>query len=244
MSPTLTTFLFEIVNFLLLVWLVSWLLFKPVRAALQARQEAERRRREEVAAGAADIDQQRRELDERLRAFEGDTARMRQEQLNAVTQEASSIRAQAREAAQRERESVKQAMAQLERAQIEQLSAAVAAAARETVVRLLATLDTRDLETSLVRAATRRLAVLDKAQLGAVLVESAHPLDEANRAILTEALDGDAQGLDFRVVPDLGDGIRIVTARGVIDASTRGIAREAERRLTEVLALPVSEAIA
>jgi F0F1-type ATP synthase membrane subunit b/b' len=33
-SPTLTTFLFEAANFLVLVALLSWLFFKPVRQAL------------------------------------------------------------------------------------------------------------------------------------------------------------------------------------------------------------------
>ena len=44
MSPTLSTFLFELTNFLLLAGLLGWLLFKPVRNALQERQASENAR--------------------------------------------------------------------------------------------------------------------------------------------------------------------------------------------------------
>lgn len=241
MSPVLTTFLFEIVNFLFLVLLVGWLLFKPVRAALQAKQDAETRRRKELDARTADIERQRTEIDERLRAFETDIERKRQEHAAAATQEAAAIRAQAREATERERESVTRMLSQLEGAQLAQLSDAVAMVTRDAVARLLTTLDAADLDTSLVHAACRRLA-FDGTSLGAVLVESALPLDEAARAALTAAFDGRAHPVDFRVVPDLGGGLRIVTSKGLIDASVRGIAREAERLLSDTLAMGASEA--
>jgi len=53
---------------------------------------------------------------------------------------------------------------------------------------------------------------------------------------VTGALNGHSRSVDFRIVPDLGEGIRIVTSKGVIDASTRGIARDTQRLLTEALA--------
>ena len=239
MSPVLTTFVFEIVNFLLLVSLVSWLFFRPVRAALQARQDAEKRRREELDARHADFDQQRRELEERRRTFDVDTARMREALLATTSQEAAAIRAQASEAAQRERESVERTMAQLEQAQIEHLSSAVAVVARDTVVHLLTALDGSDLETSLVTAAARRVTTFDSNGLGIVLVESAHALDDRHRNVFLAALNG--QSVDFRVVPDLGEGVRVVTARGLIDASTRGIARQAEQALKDALAYRLTE---
>ena len=242
MSPTLATFLFELINVLLLVGLLGWLFFTPVRATLQAKQDAEQQRRDELAARVAEADRQRADLDKRLQAFETEMAQLRQAHLAAATQEAAAIRAQAHEAAERERESVARTFAQLERAQLERLSAAVAAATRASVARLLATLSAPDLDVSLVHAACRQLAALDGRPLGAVLVESAHPLGDSARAAVTAALDGHAPSAQFRVVPDLGAGLRIVTSKGLIDASALGIAREAERMMTDALAVESAEA--
>lgn len=244
MSPTVATFLFELINVLLLIGLLGWLFFKPVRAALQAKQGAEQQRRDELAARVTEVERQRADLDHRLRAFETDMAQRRQAHLAAATQEGAAIRAQAHDAAARERESVARTFAQLERAQLERLSAAVAAATRESVARLLATLGAADLEVSLAHAACRQLVALDGSSLGAVLVESAHPLGDAARAAVTAALDDHAHSAQFRVVPDLGGGLRIVTSKGLIDASARGIAREAERLLADALAVESREATA
>lgn len=240
MTPTLATFLFELINFLLLVSLLGWLLFKPVRAALQARKDAEKQRRDELAARVADAERQEAEIQQRIRAFETEMAAMRQQHLAAATQETAEIRRQAHEAAERERDAARQGLAQLERAQLERLSAAVAVVTRQSVTRLLATLDAPDLDMSLVRAACSRLAVLNDTR-GTVLVESAHPLDETARSALAAALDGNTQTTEFRVAPDLGVGLRIVTSRGLIDASGRGLAREAEQALTNALAVESSE---
>ena len=244
MSPTLATFLFELINVLLLIGLLGWLFFKPVRAALQAKQDAELARRNELASQLADAERQRAELERRLRAFETEMAQMRQAHLAAAAQEATATRAQARERDDRERESLMRALAQLERAQLGRLSAAVASTTRASVARLLTTLSGPDLDGSLVHAACRQLAALDGRSLGAVLVESAHPLGDADRAAVTAVLDGHAPAAQFRVVPDLGAGLRIVTSEGLIDASALGIAREAERMLTDALAAEAAEATA
>jgi F-type H+-transporting ATPase subunit b len=236
MSPPVSTFLFELINFLLLAGLLGWVLFKPVRRTLQARQDAERQRRDELASAAGDIERQRAELQHRLTGFEAETARVRQERLAAATQEAEAIHAQAHAAAERERDAARRMLGQLERAQLERLSAAVATTTRESVARLLAALGAPDLDVSLLHAASCRLADLNGAPLGTVLVESAHPLDDAARVVLTRALDGHAYSADFRVDPHLGAGLRILTAKGLIDASALGIAQHAERLLTEALA--------
>lgn len=237
MSPTLATFLFEMINVLLLASLLGWVLFKPVRAALQARQDAERQRRDTLAAQEADIERQRLEIERQLRAFEAEIAEARQQQLAAAAAEAATIRRQAHEAAERERESVTRTLAQFERAHLERLSTAVATVTGESLARLLATVDGPELDESLARVACARLITLDGGTQGAVLVESAHPLDDVARATVTTALSSRAHSTEFRVVPDLGAGIRIVTAKGLIDASAQGIAREVERVLVDSLAM-------
>lgn len=235
MSPALVTFLFELINVLLLISLLGWLFFKPMRAMLQSKLDAENQRHRQLAAREAEVDQQRADLDQRLRAFDTDMAHLHQAHVTAATQEAIALRTQAHEAAEREREAVRRSLAQLQRAQLERLSAAVAAATRQSVARLLTTLSAPDLEVSLVHAACRRLEAVDGRPLGAVLIESAHPLGDAARATVTAALEGRAPSTQFRVVPDLGAGLRIVTSKGLIDASARGLAQEAERLLTDAL---------
>lgn len=236
MSSTVTTFLFELTNFLLLAVLLGWLLFKPVRAVLQARQAAEKQQAEELAARLVESDRQRADLDQRLRVFESETAELRRRHVAAADQEAAAIVAHAHDTVERERDLVRRGMAQLEHAQVERLSAAVAAATRESIVRLLATLNAPDLDASLARAACGQLEGLKPGALGQVLIESARPLTESLHAAIASALNADAPSATFRVVPDLGAGLRITTAQGLIDTSAQGLGRQAEGLVRDALA--------
>lgn len=236
MSPTVTTFLFELANFVLLAVLLGWLLFKPVRSVLQTRQAVEKRQTEELAARAAESDRQRSDLDQRHRAFEDEIAELRRKHIAAADQEAAVIVTHAHDAVERERDAVKRGLAHLEHAQVERLSAAVAAATRESIVRLLTTLNAPDLDASLAQAACRQLEGLQGSALGPVLIESARPLADSTHAAIATALRADAPSAEFRVVPDLGAGLRITTAQGLIDTSALGLARQAEGLVRDALA--------
>ena len=236
MSPTLTTFLVELVNFLLLVALVGWLLFKPVRSALQTRLAAEQRQADELATRAAEAERLQAELERRHRAFQEETAELRKQHVARANEEAAAIVAGAREAAVRERESVQRVLGHLERAEVERLSAAVAAVTRESVARLLTTLDLVELETGLMRAACRQIESLGDRPLGAVLVESARPLDGGQETAIRATLDGHAASTEFRITPHLRAGVRVTTAMGLVDASAIGIAAQAEADLMHALA--------
>ena len=242
MSPTLTTFLFELTNFLSLAGLLGWLLFKPVRGVLQARQADETRQADELAARGAEAERLRADLEQRRSAFEREMAQLRKEHLAAASQEAAAVLIRAREAANRERDAVTRTLAHIERAQFERLSAAVAATTRDSVARLLTMLNAPELEAGLVQAACRQLRALDGRALGAALIESALPLGADAEAAVRAALNDRATAAEFRVVPDLGAGVRITTARGLIDASAAGIAGQAERMLIDALASESFEA--
>ena len=235
MSATVSTFLFELTNFLLLAGLLGWLLFKPVRTALQQRQAAEKTQIATLAEQTAEADRMRADLAQRQRAFEQEMAGLRAEHLAAVDQEAAAIRAGARDAANRERESMTRMLGHLEHAQAERLAAAVAATTRDSVERLLTSLGAPGLEAALIDSACRQVRGLDGGSLGAVLIESAQPLSADAETALRAALDHRATDADFRVVPGLGAGIRMTTARGLVDASAAGIASQAERLLIETL---------
>lgn len=236
MSPTLSTFLFELTNFVLLALLLGWLLFKPVRAALATRQGEEKRRAEALDARAAETDRQRAAVEQRRHVFEAETAELRRGRVAAADQEAAAIVTRAHEAVERERDSVKRGLAQLERDQVERLSAAVAAATHASIVHLLATLNAPDLDASLTAAACRQLKALQGRDLGLVLIESARPLSDNARAAIALVLSTEASATEFRVMPDLGAGVRVTTGQGLIDASAQGLARQAESLVRDALA--------
>ncbi len=243
MSPTLTTFLVELVNFLLLVSLVGWLLFRPVRSALQARQAAEKQQTDELATRAAETERQQAELERQRRTFDQDMAELRKQHVASANEEAAAIQAHAREAAARERDSVQRVLGHLEQAEVGRLSAAVAAATRESVARLLTTLDVVDLETGLMRVACRQLEALSSRPLGTVLVESSRALVGSQETAIRSAVDGHAASVEFRITPHLGAGFRVTTAQGLVDASAIGIAAQAEAALMEALASQSSETV-
>jgi F-type H+-transporting ATPase subunit b len=235
MSSTLSTFLFELTNFLLLAGLLGWLLFKPVRTALQERQAAEKQQVDALAARTAEADRLRTDLAQRHSAFEQEMASLRAEHMAAVDLEATAIRAGARDAATRERESMTRMLGHLEHAQAERLAAVVAATTRDAVERLLTSLGAPGLEAALLDSACRQVRALDGGSLGAALIESAQPLSADAETAVRTALDHRATDAEFRVVPKLGAGIRMTTAGGLVDASAAGIASQAERLLIEAL---------
>jgi len=109
--------------------------------------------------------------------------------------------------------------------------------AREAVDRLLTTIHSPGLDQALVASACRQLDA-GTASGGEVLVESAAPLDEPARIALQNAAGIRGSTIAFRVVPDLGAGVRVTTPAGLIDASSSGIAAFAERALAERLGGP------
>ena len=235
MSSTLSTFLFELTNFLLLAGLLGWLLFKPVRTTLQERQAAEKGQIAALVDQKAETERLRADLAQRQSAFEQEMASLRAEHIAAADQEATAIRADARAAANRERDSMTRMLGHLEHAQAERLATLVAATTRDSVDRLLTSLGAPGLETALIDSACRQVRALNGGSLGAVLIESAQPLSTDAETGLKSALDHRESDAEFRVVPALGAGVRLTTARGLVDASAAGIASQAERLLIEAL---------
>jgi F-type H+-transporting ATPase subunit b len=101
-----TTFLLEVVNFLVLLWLLTRFLYRPMRAALDARAQAAAQRAAELQqrsatleTRAADLQRQQRELQQRRESAEhdlaGEIARAREAQLAKLRREADDERAKA-----------------------------------------------------------------------------------------------------------------------------------------------------
>ena len=142
----------------------------------------------------------------------------------------------ARAQTQRERETLKEDLISLRRAQARSVARDAASAAREIVVRLLEEMEGPDLEHTLLGAACRELEKLRASgPLAPVVIESVHALDDEDLAALAEAAGVAAADAAQRVDPDLVAGLRVLTARGLVDASAAGLAAQAERVLVSQL---------
>lgn len=235
MSPTLTTFLFEAANFVILAALLGWLLFKPVRAALERRQAEQARQAEETARKLSEADALNQEVRQRHRELEQELDQIRVATRTAAEKQAEEIRASARVAAQHEREAIERRLASLEHQQLERLADGVASAVCETTKRLLEQINGPELERGLVGAACRQLQEFNKGSLGSVTVESAAPLPEELKAEIASALGESAKNAQYHTVPEIVAGVRIRTSEGLVDASATGMSRYAERVLSETL---------
>lgn len=235
MSPAVSTFLFQTVNFLALAALLSWVLFKPVRKALADRRAAEDRRRSEVEARFKEAEATRDAAMEERRSMQSDLDALRAQALARAEKEAAAIRTKAAEAAAREEESARRRTQRLGQSEMELVSQAAADAARELVRKLLSDIEGPDLERALVSAVCKELRKLGAENLRPVTVESASPLTPEARNTIEEAAGG-GNGIAFLLRPDLGAGLRIRTARGDVDASAQGLSAYAKRELERHLA--------
>jgi len=223
-STALANFLFEAVNFLLLAAALGWVLFKPVRRAL----DAERARHDKDLEDAARV---KREAEARLQEAAGARAKLEaastaeaKKRLDDAGQQAARIVEEARAAADEERRAFEREQEARRQAEAVALAGTVGRIAGESVVRLLRSLDGPALDLALVRAACEELRKLPRPAAGTVLVESARGLDPDSKKLLAAAL-GD--GFQARELPALGAGVRVTLPGGKIEASAAALAREA-----------------
>ncbi|MEZ5766194.1 MAG: F0F1 ATP synthase subunit delta [Paracoccaceae bacterium] len=235
MSPTWVTFGFEAANFLLLMALLAWLFFRPVRDAIERRRaqiEGEQRAASESHAKA---EQERQALVAARSAFEADQKAVRERARREMEQERQALLEDARAQVAREHGRFEAERRAARVADRHAHARDAALAAKVVVERLLAHLDAGELGPGLVAAACRDLERLRGGgrPLGSVVVESATPLDPASEARLAAAVGHEA--LSLRVDPTLVGGLRVVTDRGLVDASVSGIAAQAALQLEDAL---------
>jgi F-type H+-transporting ATPase subunit b len=231
-SPSWVTFLFEAANFLLLAALLGWIFFRPVRDALERRRAALASQESELAARRAALERERSEAEAQRSESEASLSSLRERVRRGAERERQQLLDSAREQAQREREALKTELAALRRGQTASLARDAAAAAADAVERLLRRIDGPELGRALLEAARRELAELaGSGPVAPLVVESAAPLAPEDLAALAGAAGLAPEDLAQHVVPELGTGLRIVTARGLVDASAAGLASHAERAL-------------
>lgn len=232
MSETWATFLFQAANFLLLAAVLGWLFFRPVRDALESRRSALEDERRAAADARAEADRVLAEAHARRRELEDSLDGLRERVRAEAEAERERILEAARAQTRRERDGVKEDLVSLRRAQAHALARDAALAARQIVVGLLENMEGPDLEASLLRAAARELHSLRASgPLAPVVIESARPLAEEGACALASAAAVAPEETTRRVDDGLVAGVRVVTARGLVDASAAGLASQAERVL-------------
>jgi F-type H+-transporting ATPase subunit b len=218
------TFGFEIVNFLVLVWLLHRLLYRPVLAMIQ-------RRRDEIAAAAGAAEAQRAaaeqckaEYDRRLEDWAGERAGARRE-LDEELERERQRRVQALEAGAGQRERDRQVARHREAGELHRTAEREALAlAGRFAARLLAAGAGPDLDARLLALLVQELAALPaerraalrdalRAASAPLQVTCAHPLDDTQRAELARALaalagDG-TPAIEYREDPALLAGMRL-----------------------------------
>jgi F-type H+-transporting ATPase subunit b len=236
----------QVVNFLVLVWLMKRFLYKPILGAIDTREERIAR---ELAAGErmqAEAAQEREEFERRKKALEDtreeflETARdeareERQKLLGLVRAEAEEERARQGEALKRERDCLLDEIARRTREE-------TFAIARKTLADLAGTgVDER---ASLVFA--ERLRGLDEssgsdliadATAGPLRVRSAFELPDESRAVVRSALEEVLEGradVHFETDPDLIGGIEVLTQNRKISWSIEEYLAQMQKSMDEL----------
>lgn len=224
MSPALTNFLFEAANFLLLAAVLGWVLFKPVRRALDSERERHDQELEESKRLRAEAESLANEARAQRDAAAREADARRRESLGAARREAAAIVETARQAQLAARRRLERELAVRREAEGARLAESVGRIAAESVRRLLRALEGPLLDAALVRAARAELDAVPQDARRAAVVECARPLDDDSRALLERVL-GD--GFQERIVRELGAGVRVTTPAGQVDATALSLARRA-----------------
>lgn len=243
------TVLAQVVNFLILVWLLKRFLYQPILDAIDARERRIAKELADADAKKAEAQKERDEFQRKNEEFDQQRAALlvkatdeahaeRQRLLDAARQAADAVAAKRREALKSEQQRLSEALSRRTRDE-------VFAIARKT----LADLATTSLEERICEVFTRRLRELNvrsKAGLGAALKSSSAPgfvrtsfdLPAEQRAVIQNALNETFSAeihLQFETAPDLISGIELTSNGHKIGWSIADYLASLEKGVDELL---------
>jgi F-type H+-transporting ATPase subunit b len=236
----LSTIIFQIINFVILLAVLTRFLYQPVLRTMQRRQEAIAARLREADERAAQADAER----ERLSRVIQEAQVQAEEVVGRARAEAAAERTRLIEAARGEaaryRDEAQRAVQEQEREELARLQASI----RQTAVGIAGSLIRQAAGPSVHQALVERLITGDIRADGAldplrgrpgaaVVVELAYAPDPDQQDHLRLAFANGWDDVSFRVNPALLAGARILVGRqAVVDLSL-------QRRLADLLAEPV-----
>lgn len=234
MELSLTTFLLEIVNFLVLVWILKRLFFAPVKKAIEGRRAEIKKSLEEAANARAEADKLRSQYENRLKDWEIERAAKldalrkeldveRDRRIGEIgvleTKERERLRAQeektrAETKERQEREAIQQSLAFLSK--------------------LLTGLASKEVETGIVRMFLKRWKEENNARTlfarenekspHAITIHSAYPLNDTEKALFLEEFPAIPPGrppFKFAIDESLLAGVEITVGALILRANLR-----------------------
>jgi F-type H+-transporting ATPase subunit b len=232
MQLDLTSFVLELINFAVLVWILHRFLYRPVLAAIDRRRAAVEKSLAQAKTARDEAATLKTQVEERLASWERERAEAKDKlsaELAAQREKALADTARAAEQ-ERSRLAALQAKQELERRSADEQRALEQAAS--FAARLLERVSGPELDARLVELLAADLAVLSKEKLdalaeaaraagGSVAVQSARPLPDAARARLEQALS-QSLGVECRaqyaVDEKLLGGVRVALGSWLLQA--------------------------
>lgn len=217
------TVIAQVINFLILVWLLKRFLYRPILNAIDAREKRIAAKIADAAAKEAEAQKERAEYQHRNEVFDKERAT----RMNQVFEEAKTEREQLLDAARQEAEDLRARLQQALRNEQRSLNEDISRRAREEVFaiarQVLSDLAGTSLEERMTDIFLERLRELNPAQIdewNAALKSSPAPLRvrtafklPAQQCTAIEAaveeLLGEQQQVEFDIAPDRVSGIEI-----------------------------------
>jgi F-type H+-transporting ATPase subunit b len=217
------TVIAQVINFLILVWLLKRFLYRPILDAIDAREKRIAAKIADADAKEAEAQQQREEYQQKNRQFD----QQRNAHMNEMLEAAKTERAQLLDAARQEYEDLRGRLEQALRNEQQSLNEELSRRAREEMFAIarktLSDLAGTSLEQRMTEIFLDRLRELNTEQItelksafkissDALRVRTAFKLSAQQRAaietVIAEIL-GKQEPLEFIIMPDLVSGIEI-----------------------------------
>lgn len=240
------TFLLEIVNFLVLLWILKHFLYRPIVGIIDRRRDAVRRQMEELEAGQRALEEDRRRQEEALRGIEAERGRVLAQAREEAERERRRLLGEAKADIRQLQEREETALDEERRRALQEVEGRVIEAAVAVAEALLSGVAGQSLHNELVGRAARELAAIPHAEAARLVgslptptlrVVSARQLSAEQQGLFTEAAAGlGLGGLPLEVEQDAGlsAGVRVELGELVLDATlaselaqVRGLAQKA-----------------
>lgn len=235
MGLDLTTFILEIINFLVLVWLLTRFFYRPVMDAIARRREDIRKQLAAAETERTGAETLKSDYENRLARWEEEKNAARRELHGELAEERRRLRDELDRSLEQEREREQVLARRRSENETQENERRAAEQAVVFLSRLLQRLACPELETRLVRAAVEDLAGLDArrretlqqawaAAGGAVDVASVWPLAQAERAAIEAGLAeilGNAPRCAYRRDPALIAGLAVGIGAWRLQANLR-----------------------
>ena len=239
----------QLLNFLVLAWLLKRFLYRPILDALDAREQRIAAELADADAKRAEADKERDEFQHKNEAFERQRAKLLSEATDEAKVERARLLDEARQAADalsaKRQETLRNEAKNLNQAISRRTQQEVFAIARKA----LADLATTSLEERMGEVFMRRLRALDdqakegfvkslKTATGPALVRSAFDLPAEQRAAIQNTLNETFSAeirVKFETAPDLVSGIELSTNGQKVAWSIREYLASLEKGVDELL---------